>query len=48
MVASETGFVVDAVVGGQLVDKINGFFASHTFLGCACKCHGLGVEVSFV
>lgn len=43
MVASETGFVVDAVIGSQLVDEIDGLFASHTFLGCACKCHSFGV-----
>lgn len=43
MVASETGFVVNAVIGGQLVDEIDGLFASHTFLGCACKCHFFAV-----
>lgn len=43
MVASETGFVVDAVISGQLFDEIDGFFTSHTFLSCACKCHGFGM-----
>lgn len=41
MVAAEASFVIDSVVGGELVDQVHRLIAGHAFLGRTRKSHCL-------
>ena len=43
MVATEAGFVVDLVVGGELVNKVDSLITGLAFGVGACNCGHLGI-----